>query len=159
MKLRKCICLLMLVCLLTGCNDPVGKTVAYGDLQLTLPGDFIELSGESYAEDADFMYGRKTLVVKGLSEKKSDLQEMTLTQYTSYVISGNQLSCTPEIYGDGFRFTYDATIGDTVYTYTTATIETPTCFWILQFYCPKENLAENQPEIQVILEGLQVAKD
>ena len=160
MKFRRIFCLLLVVCLLTGCNGyyPEGKTLTFEDLQLTLPGDFIDLSAESYAQNANFMYGRKTLVFQGLSEKKSDLQTMTLSQYTNYVITGNGLSCTPESVGDGYLFTYDAPIGDKVYTYTTATIEGQTNFWILQFYCPKENLSENQPEIDVILEGLQPVK-
>ena len=158
MKFRRIFCLLVLLCLLAGCTDPIGRTVTHEDLLLTLPGDFLDLSGESYAQDADFMYGRKTLVFQGLSEKKSDLQEMTLAQYTSYVITGNGIASTPAPYGDGFTFTYDAPIGDKTYTYTVATFEGPERFWILQFYCPKENLAENQPEIEVILEGLQVAK-
>ena len=160
MKFRRILCLLLLICLLTGCNDgyPEGKTLTFADLQLTLPGDFMDLSGESYAEDAVFLYGRKTLVVQGLSEQKADLQEMTLAQYTALVISGNQVEAAPVPMGDGYVFTYDAPVGDTVYTYTTATVEGQTNFWILQFYCPKENLAENQPEIDIILEGLQTVK-
>ena len=42
----------------------------------------------------------------------------------------------------------------TAYTYTAATFEADTYFWILQFYGPTADLQENQPEIDIILESL-----
>lgn len=155
MKRRLCACLLVLVCLLGGCTDPVGRAVTHKDLTLILPGDFLDLSGESAAEGADFLYGRYTLVFKGLAESKSHLQDMTLEAYTAYVISGNQLTCSPTAFGAGYIFTYEASVGDTVYSYTIATYEAQENFWILQFYCPKDKLEENQPEIDIILQGIQ----
>ena len=151
MKRRIFACLLVIL-LLTGCSDPVGKAVVHKDLTLILPADFIVLEN---TDSADFLYGRHTLVFKGLSESKSSLKAMTLQQYTDYVIAGNKLTCTPQKSGDGYLFTYEAPVGDAVYTYTVATYEGQENFWILQFYCPKEKLAENQPEIDVILEGIQ----
>ena len=145
------------ICLLTGCDQyPLGNTVICKDLQLTVPGDFMDLSAESYALDADFMYGWNTLVCKGLAEDKSQLQEMSLDGYTALVISGNGRSCTPQPCGDGYMFSYEAAIGDASYTYTIATYEGPSNFWILQFYCPSEDLEKNQPEINMILESIQV---
>ena len=155
MKRRLCACLLVLVCLLSGCTDPVGMAVTHKDLTLILPGDFLDLSTESAAEGADFLYGRYTLVFKGLAESKNVLKKMTLEEYTANVISCNALTCTPVRSGDGFLFTYEANIGDTVYAYTTATYEAAENFWILQFYCPKDKLEENQPEIDIILQGIQ----
>ena len=154
--------LILAVCLLitgflTGCgNDPQGTTVAYQDLTITLPGDFVELSKQTVAKDADFLYGRKTLVVMGLSEQKAMLKQMTLEEYTGYVIKGNALSCEPESSGSGYVFTYDAPIGNTSYTYVIATFEGSTNFWILQFYCPTANFNENKAEIDIILEGLRL---
>ncbi len=150
--------LLVLVCLFAGCGNsglyPEGMNIACKDLALTVPGDFADLSGEAYAEDADFMFGRKTLVFMGLAEAKADLQDMTLAQYTDRVISGNQLSCTAAPVGDGYLFSYEKPVGDTVYTYTVATYETDAYFWILQFYGPTASLQENQPEIDIILESI-----
>ena len=149
------ICLLVL-CLLTGCSDnyPEGLTFTCRDLTVTLPGDFIDLSGDGIAKDADFLYGRKTLIVMGLSEKKADLKEMTLEEYTAYVIQGNQLTCTPQRSGDGFLFSYETPVEGDAYTYVIATFEGHTNFWILQFYCPTANFSENKPEIDIILEGI-----
>ena len=153
--IRALIFLLVLVCLLTGCTDPVGKVLQYDDLSLTLPADFMDLSGESYAKDADFLYGWRTLVFMGLAEKKADLKEMTLDEYTGYVISGNKLTCTPTVTGSGYVFSYEAAVDNTQYTYTTATVEGKDNFWILQFYCPSADLAANQPEIDIILQSIQ----
>ena len=151
------LCLCLALCLLAGCAKyPLGITVTCKDLQVTVPGDFVNLSEDSYAQDADFLYGWNTLVFMGLAEDKSKLQEMTLEAYTSLVISGNGRDCTPQACGDGYLFTYEAAVSDTLYTYTTATFEGPSNFWILQFYCPSKNLEENQPEINIILESIQV---
>ena len=152
------LCLLLGASLLAGCDDgyPEGKTLTFADLQITLPGDFINLSEEAYAQDADLLCGRNTLIVKGMEEKKADLQVTTLEQYTGLVIAGNKLTCTPEVYGKGYLFSYETPVGDTKYTYVTATFESAGSFWVFQFYCPSENLKENQPEIDIILSGIRV---
>ena len=145
----------LLVSLVSGCSDPVGRAAHHKDLTLILPADFLDLSGESYAEDADFLYGRHSLVFKGLAEEKSGLKAMTLQEYTDQVISTNKKTATPQASGAGYVFTYEANVDDTVYSYTVATYEAQENFWILQFYCPKDTLAENQPEIDIILEDIQ----
>ena len=154
------LCLLLPVSLLAGCGDdfPEGKTLTYSDMQLTLPGDFIDLSAEGIDADADFLYGRKTLIVKGAAEDKSKLQEMTLEEYTSAVIAGNRLQCTPQAFGKGYQFTYETAVGDEKYTYVTATFEGNSNFWLFQFYCPTKDLQENQPEIDIILSGITLHK-
>jgi len=148
------------VCLLAGCADgyPEGQTMTFGDLQITLPGDFIDLSAEAYAEDADFLYGRNTLILKGMAEQKAALQEMTLDTYTSWIVKGNGLSCTPEVFRDGYLFSYETPVGNQNYTYTTAVFEGETNFWLLQFYCPTANLEENQPEMDIILSAVRLQK-
>ena len=154
--IRRVFACLLVVFLLAGCaSDPVGYAKQHKDLTLILPADFIELEN---TDGADFLYGRHTLVFQGLSESKSSLQAMTLQEYTDYVVSGNKKEATPKASGAGFIFTYEAPVGDTVYSYTVATYEGQDNFWILQFYCPKDTLAENQPEIDIILEGIQPQK-
>ena len=153
---RGMICLLVVVCLLTGCADgyPEGATIQCKDLTFTIPGDFIDLSGERIG-DGDFLYGRNTLIFTGFAEDKATLKKMTLDEYTAYVISGNKLSCSPTVFGDGYLFSYTATIDGAPYTYTIVTREGTTHFWIFQFYCPTADLSQNQPEIDMILASLQ----
>ncbi len=157
---RGFVCLLLVVCLLAGCVDgyPEGIKISCKDLTLTIPGDFIDLSGEDIG-DGEFLYGRNTLIFTGLAEDKSTLQEMTLDEYTGFVISGNKRTCTPTVFGDGYLFSYEAAVDGAPYTYTIATGEGTSNFWILEFYCPSEDLAENQPEIDMILSGLQFQKN
>ena len=151
------LCLVLVVTGFTGCKDsrfPEGKVLKFSDMQLTLPGDFADLSREGIDADADFIYGRKTLIVTGAAEDKSKLQKMTLEEYTSLVISGNKLDVTPVAYGKGYQFTYEKQVGGEAYTYITATFEGNHNFWLFQFYCPTKNLQENQPEIDMILSGI-----
>ena len=157
---RGFVCLLVVLCLLTGCADgyPEGIKIQCKDIQLTLPGDFIDLSDEGIG-DGDFLYGRNTLIFTGFAEEKATLQEMTLDEYTGYVISGNKLTCTPTVYGDGYLFSYEATVDGAPYTYVTATGEGINNFWTFQFYCPSEDLEENKAEIDIILQGLEFQKN
>ena len=150
------LCLVLAFCLFTGCDDgyPEGKTLSFSDMRLTLPGDFIDLSAEGIDADADFIYGRKTLIVTGAMEDKSKLQKMTLEEYTALVISGNDLKTTPEAFGKGYTFTYQKTIGEEKYTYTIATFEGSDHFWLFQFYCPDKDMTENRPEIEMILSAI-----
>ena len=155
MKRRIFVCLLV-VFLLAGCSDPVGYGVTHKDLTLILPADFLDLSDSmSLAGEPDFAYGRYSLVFQGLAESKESLEEMTLLEYTQKVITANKRKTTPQASGAGFIFTYEADVDNTVYSYTVATYEGQENFWILQFFCPKDTLAENQPEIDIILEGIQ----
>ena len=152
--------LILAVFILISCdNYPAGIPVTCQDLTVTFPGDFIDLSDNSAAKDADFLYGRNTLIVMGLSEKKSDLKQMSLEEYTAYVIQGNKLTCTAERSGDGYLFSYEAPVGKDTYTYVVATFEGETNFWILQFYCPSAKYSENEAEIHIILEGLQLNRN
>jgi len=150
------LCLTMLICLLGGCSSPAGKPVVCKDLSLNLPGEFYDFSGENYAKEADFFYGRDKLIVMGMAEEKTLLKKMTLEEYTELVISGNNLSCTPRRLHSGYCFTYEAPAGDDIYIYTTATFESGTRFWILQCYCPSEEYDEKHDLIMQILESVRV---
>jgi len=153
-RVASIILLVVALCLLVGCGKK-DSSITCLDLTLTLPADFMDLSDESYAGDADLYYGRKTLIVKGLAEKKADLVEMTLEDFTGYVLSSNALTCTPQATEYGFVFTYEAAVGEKAYTYTTATTETAEHFWILQCYCPSKNAQEHKADIEAILNSIQ----
>ena len=151
------LCLTMLICLLGGCSSPAGKPITCKDLTLKLPGEFYDFSGESYAKEADFFYGRDKLIVMGMAEEKTILKKMTLEEYTELVIQGNKLQCVPRRLSNGYCFTYETPTSDgTYYIYTVATFESGTRFWILQLYCPSDDYPERQKMIVEILESVRV---
>ena len=147
-------CLLLALCLLGGCAAPADSVITCGDISLSLPADFTDLKDLSVAQSADFLYGRDTLIVMGLSEPKESLPSMTLEEYTSLVIQGNGLDVTWEKLPGGCRFAYEAPVGEDTYTYVAMTCEGPDNFWIVQCYCPKGTLSGNIEAIDRILESI-----
>ena len=156
MKRCTAVCLLLVLCLL-GCSAANGTQVTCKDLTLTLPDSYLDLSAEAYAEDADFLYGRGRLIVLGLGEKKTELKTATLDGYTALVLKAHALTCSPERTSNGYRFSYDAPVGDTVYTYVTATYESPEHFWVIQCYCPATDLETYTQEISAILDSVHLS--
>ena len=155
MKHRTAVCLLLVLCLL-GCSAANATQITCKDLTLTLPGTYLDLSAEAYAEEADFLYGKGRLIVMGLGEAKSELKTATLDGYTALVLKAHALTCSPERTSNGYRFSYDAPVGDTVYTYVTATYESPEHFWVIQCYCPAEYSETYAQEISAILDSVQI---
>ena len=155
MKRCTAVCLLVIL-FLFGCSAPKDSQVSCKDLTLTLPEAYLDLSGEPYAEDTDFLYGRDQLIVLGLGEKKSDLDIYTLDAYTAQVLNGNALACALETVGNSYRFTYEAPVGDTRYSYVTGTYESPEYFWVVQCYCPTQYLETYRQEISAILDSVKI---
>ena len=69
--MKKVLLLLLIVSLcLSGCS--VKETTAphtHEDLTIRIPTDYIDLSGEEYAQDLTFIYGLAPVTVSGLDRK------------------------------------------------------------------------------------------
>ena len=148
------LCLILAMCLLGGCAAPADMPITCGDISLVLPAGCMELTDISAAQSANFLYGKDTLIIMGLSEPKDSLQPMTLEEYTTLVICGNGLDVTWEKLPAGYRFAYEASIEDDTYTYVVVTCESADTFWIVQCYCPKGTLSGNIETINQILESI-----
>ena len=48
-------------------------TQTHGEMTISLPEGFVELSGENYAADFDFLYQNSTVAVAGIRETKAAL--------------------------------------------------------------------------------------
>ena len=142
---------LLMLGTLCGCSQ---KPFTCGDLQMDMPKDFIQLNLSADAENKDFLYGRDTLIVKGMAESKADLKTMTLAEYTELMITGNELDCTATLAANGYRFLYRATVGDSSYTYYSATYESKGNFWSVQCYCPSEDFAKYQNLMEELLSSV-----
>ena len=138
---RLCVflCLTFMLCPMRSCASPSDSRYTCKDLTLSLPGVFEDLSEEPYGQNTDFLLGQDKLIVMGLSEQKSTLKDMDLQTYTALVIQGNSLDCPAQSLNGRYRFTYEAPVEDTLYTYRAVTLETEEHFWIVQCYCPSED--------------------
>ncbi len=143
---------LLILGTLTGCGR---KAFTCGDLQIDIPRDFIELSQpDGDTESKDFLFGLDTLIVMGMADKKSVLKPMSLKEYTDLIITGNELDCSATVGRNGYRFVYRAEIGDSSYTYFSATYEGKENFWSVQCYCPSEDFAKHQPAMEALLDSV-----
>ena len=80
MKRRVAVILLALSLLL--CCACGAQEQSHRELTLRLPKDFVDLSGESYAADFDFLYQNSAVAIAGIRESK----------YALPVLDGHQVS-------------------------------------------------------------------
>lgn len=149
------LCLVLCLALLSGCKK--GDTFVCEDLTLQLPEGYLDLQENAGNLDADFLLGRDKVVIKGIAEDKTPLQEassMTLQDYGALLLETNDLDCTLEQAGNHYRFTYKAMVDGASYTYTGIVWEGYVHYWAVQVYCPTEVFAGKQQEIQQILDSV-----
>ncbi len=142
---------LLILGTLSGCSREV---FTCGDLQMDMPREFVQLTQSTDGENRDFLYGRDTLIVKGMAEKKSGLKKMTLEEYTDLMITGNELECSATVAGNGYRFVYQAKVGEGSYTYFSGTFEGKENFWSIQCYCPSEDFAMYLSDMEALLNSV-----
>ncbi len=151
------LCLLVCAALLAGCGE-TRETFSCKDLTLQLPAGYRDLSAESFAGDADFLLGGDRVILQGIAEEKTALLEMdpgwTLERYGQYMLQANGLSCPLDGSDGCYRFTYDAPVDGTTYTYTGAVWEGSVHYWVVQVYCPSDVFQDKQQEIRSILDTL-----
>ena len=156
--MRKLIALLLAFSLLlVGCGAKTA-TVSYTfeDLSIQLPSDFIDLSGDEFAEGTTFFYGWDPIAVNGIREDKDTLASygltLTLEYFTLLIRTANNIS-SPVQQKDGVQyFTYESSD----YTYVVSVWETEDAFWTVQAYCPTENYPEVSNDIWNILRSVNI---
>ncbi|MBQ4641459.1 MAG: hypothetical protein IJB47_02460 [Oscillospiraceae bacterium] len=150
------ICFLVCLVLLTGCEK--GERFICKDLTLQLPVGYRDLSGESFAQDADFLLGRDRVIIQGIAEEKASLLELddrwTLERYGQFVLQANGLSCSLKSSDGCYRFSYEASVNNAAYTYTGAVWEGEDHYWVVQIYCPSDVFESKQQEILDIMDSL-----
>lgn len=148
---------LVLAALLAGCNKPEvpDQTVTCQDLTLTLPGDYVNLSGEDYAADVEFLYGHGDEAVLGIKQSRSvfmeSFPEMSALDFAQLFVdkAGLALEITEQ---DGFAtFLYTANAAGTEVTYLSGVYMTEENFWVVQFYCPSEAFSGRQADFMRFL--------
>ena len=156
--MRKLFALLLVLSLcLTGCGSKVETAAhSYEDLTIHLPTNYIELTGEDFAEGLDFIFGCDPIAVNGLREEKATFQayglEVDLERYGKLLIAANNVS-SQLIQTDGiWNFSYAS--GDM--TYVVTLWETEDAYWTVQGYCPTESYHKVKKDIWNILSSVTV---
>lgn len=156
--MRKLLVLLLVFSLcLTGCSSKT-ETAAhtYEDLTIQIPTDYIELTGEEFADSLDFIFGKDPIAINGLREEKATFAayglELDLQRYGELIRLSNNVSGDLTQRDGIWTFSYES--GG--FTYVVTLWETETAFWTVQAYCPNENYGSVKDDMWEILRSITV---
>ena len=143
--------LLFAAALLTGCGGPMqDKTVCCNEFSITLPGTYTDYSDKAFASSFDFVYGVGNEAILGFKQDRASLQEnypdIDAKDYATLFVEAAELSCTVTEQDGLVLFTYNASVGETAFTYLSCCFMSDTNFWIVQFYCPTSDFPENEAD-------------
>ena len=156
------LCAILALCLLfSGCSgEPREKNVTCGELVLTLPASYVDLSDQDYASGFSFVYGQGDEAVLAISENRAALEnyypEINAEKYAMLFVETNQYDSQVGKLGELVTFTHTQTVENTSLTYLCGVFMSEENFWCVQFYCPTEKFAENQAEFMGYLQKIQV---
>ena len=125
--------------LLTGCNKT--KTYTSHGMSIDLPIGFYEKSLAS----ATVYLESQTAIITGLKETYTTLSQVglddssSLTDYLELVLENNQKTESLKEDDNLVYFTYEATVNDKNFFYTTVGYKTSDGFWLFNFACEVEN--------------------
>ncbi len=161
-KFVRCLSAVLALCLVfCGCNAPQKEqTVACGELVLTLPASYIDLSDQDYAKGFPLVYGFENKAVLAISENRAPLEEyypdINAEKYAMLFVETNGLSSQVGKLGELVTFTYTAAVDGTDLTYLCGVFMSADNFWCVQFYCPTEDFEDSQAEFMGYLQKIQV---
>ena len=153
--------LLLTAALFTGCNGTEKETTfTCGELSITLPAEYKDLSQQDYAADFDFLYGLPNEAVLGFKQARASLEtsrpNLTAKEYAQLFIDAAELSCAVEELDGLVFFTYSAMAGDTEVTYLCSAFKSEINFWIIQFYCPSNTYSQHEADFIRYLRSVKV---
>jgi hypothetical protein len=156
--MKKVLLLLLIVSLcLSGCSAKENTAPhSHEDLTIRIPTDYIDLSGETFEEDLDFVFGKEPVVINGMRDAKETFAayglELDLQTYGELLMEVNQVSSQLTQKDGIWNFSY--TSGD--FTYVVTLWETESAFWTVQAYCPAGEYSKVQKDIWNILSSVTV---
>ena len=149
-------CLLLCAC---GASQKE-QTVTCGELVLTLPASYLDLSEQAYAKTFPLVYGFENEAVLALNESRRALEEyypdINAEKYAMLFVETNGLDSEVGKLGELVTFTYTANADGTELTYLCGVFMSQENFWCVQFYCPTEEFADNQARFMSYLQKIQV---
>ena len=156
--MKKIILLLVVLSLcLSGCRaKETSAPHTCQELTIRIPTDYIDLSGESFAEGLDFVFGLDPVAINGLREAKETFAayglELDLQTYGELLMESNNVSSQLDQKDGIWHFSY--TSGD--FTYVVTLWETEEAFWTVQAYCPTADYDSVKDNIWEILSSVTV---
>ena len=153
--------ILALSLLLSGCAGlEKEQTVSCGELILSLPASYMDLSDQEYAAGFSCVYGFETEAVLAFSESRKSLEEyypdINAEKYAMRLVEVNEYDCQVGKLGELVTFTYTTAAEETDLTYLCGVFMAKENFWCVQFYCPSEDFEDNQDKFMGYLQKIQV---
>lgn len=144
-----------------GTNGSNTQTVTVQDLTVTLPGRYINLSHNEYADGTQLLYGYGTAVVMADREERAgfeaDYPDLNAYGYANMFVITNDLVSTVENRDGLVTFRYEKTVNDRSFTYVCGVYRGKTHFWTVQAYCPTADLTSLESEFMAILKSVIIA--
>lgn len=156
--MKKFILLLVVLSLcLSGCGAKEAfASHTFQDLTIQVPADYIDLSGETFAEGLDFVFGKDPVTINGLRETKETFMayglELDLQTFGELLMVSNNVSSQLTQKDNIWNFSY--TSG--AFTYVVTLWETEDAFWTVQAYCPTADYDSIKDDIWEILSSVTV---
>ena len=152
---------LLTAALSTGCaGSEQKKTFTCGELSITLPANYKDLSQQDYATDFDFLFGLPTEAVLGFKQARTPLEanrpNLTAKDYAQLFIDAAELPCTITEADGLITFTYTATVDGMEVTYLCSALMSDVNFWLIQFYCPSTAYALHKEDFLRYLRSVKV---
>ena len=148
--------LLLLAGSLTGCSVQHWR---YEELSFTLPSEFQNCSGETYASEFDFLFDNGVVAIAGIRETRQALSgfgPLDAQQYAALVIRFHGLSCQP-FKKEGLQcFSYEAVSHGVSMTYLCAIYEAENSFWQVQSYCATADFPAQQETMWHLITSMEV---
>ena len=138
---------LSLALLLWGCSAAPEQTVVCGELTITLPATFMDLSDQHYDKDLTMVFGYQDVIVSASRESAAQLRSqipgIDAQEYANLVVRSNGIDAQVQIKDDIPTFTYTMGEGENAFTYLAAVFVSDKHFWLVQCFCPADTFAQH----------------
>ena len=163
-KFVKALCGVLALCLLfCSCSGSAkDQTVECGELQLTIPNTYQNLSDQDYAAGFALLYGFENEAVLAINESRAALEpyypNINAEKYAQLLVETNQYDCQVGKLGELVTITHAETVENQELTYLCGVFMSDANFWCVQFYCPTEDFGDNEAKFMGYLQKIQVQK-
>ena len=152
---------LILTVTLLGCGTLMPEqTVICGELTVTLPASFVDLSDQSYAQGLQMVFGSESVIISASKESRAELEAylpgIDAAEYARLAIQSNGLDAQVQTKDGIPTFTYTMGSGENSFTYLAAVFASEKNFWLVQCYCPAGEYALHKQAMWNYISAVQI---